>query len=684
MGCFPCHYESKKNQKNQQEKIEKNLDDNKNIVDKNLENKLTLEDEKDNKEKLKVIKNLKKLENNKSKGDINEEINDVKNSKTNKNLTNSKEKFLTNDIGPNNPLPISGNVHNPFNKPETKELNNNESNNSIANERKDYIPENNNNKDDKTNITSKISIDNNKNINIDKNNNFNIIDANINNNYEKFNDNKEYFLICPECKKNIINIESMIYQTGKNDFLITYKCFCDERNQKFFYQVISEYFPLCGEHKNKLYFLCKKCNKFLCEKCLDKDEHKKHIIKNIISKKVFSEDIISKINEKRDEFKGISIITKILNFYQSYKNNKIIKKYHHNDNLIEKQETNKVIKIQENTNNNNNILKNNNKNNNIIINNNEMKNNIEAKNNSEKDLSKVKYKNIKTFMGHNDIISVLIILNNGYIASGSYDETVKIWDITKKEKNSLIMKKNATGAVLCLLEFEPGKLLGGTSDNMINLWDLKVKENEEFIYNFYEHFLYVTALVKCDENHFASASNDLRIIIWNYKNRVSENSLNGHTDCIITMILLKCGHLCSAGADEEVRIWDWKQSKCLYCFKPHKKYIKCLLELDNGYLLTASEDNTIGIFEKNNSLEYKNIIYLKGHECPIRTLCQINDNYFASGSFDNKIKIWDLRTKECVQVLEGHQSYVICVIKFKEDILISCSNDKYIKIWKQE
>ena len=141
------------------------------------------------------------------------------------------------------------------------------------------------------------------------------------------------------------------------------------------------------------------------------------------------------------------------------------------------------------------------------------------------------------------------------------------------------MNKNAIGSVFCLLEFEPGKLLGGTSTNMVNLWDLDDEKNEEYIHNFYKHHLWVNALVKCDETHFASASNDSTIIIWNYKDKNFENILMGHTDCIMAMIILKNGYLCTASADEDIRIWDWKQLICLNSFKPHKKYVKCLLEL---------------------------------------------------------------------------------------------------------
>ena len=68
-------------------------------------------------------------------------------------------------------------------------------------------------------------------------------------------------------------------------------------------------------------------------------------------------------------------------------------------------------------------------------------------------------------------------------------------------------------------------------NNMINLWNIKDKENDEFIFNFYEQFLFINILVKYDKNHFTDAFNNSRIIILNNKNKIYENILNGHTDC---------------------------------------------------------------------------------------------------------------------------------------------------------
>ena len=303
-------------------------------------------------------------------------------------------------------------------------------------------------------------------------------------------------------------------------------------------------------------------------------------------------------------------------------------------------------------------------------------NNLPQNENSNKPIN---YTLSKTLLGHSDRVSSLIKLESNLIATGSYDYTIKIWDISKDPSESLIKTKNSSSIIFCLLEFEPGKLLAGNSDNNICLYDLNNDEINEPIHIFYRHFLWISALVKCDETHFASSSNDAKIIIWDYKNKEYKYTLEGHTDCIMSMIMLNNGNLCTASADENIRIWDWMNMKCLFYFKPHEKYVKCLCQLNNGILLTGSDDKKIGIWNEN----YENIKLLDEHKHSVRTLCQINEKYFASGSFDKTIKIWDLDNKICVQTLEGHESNVINVIKYDENILISCSTIKALKYGKK-
>ena len=47
---------------------------------------------------------------------------------------------------------------------------------------------------------------------------------------------------------------------------------------------------------------------------------------------------------------------------------------------------------------------------------------------------------------------------------------------------------------------------------------------------------------------------------------------------------------------------------------------------------------------------------------------------------DNTIKIWDINAGECLKTLEGHTGWVNSVF-FKDNLIISGSNDNTIRIW---
>jgi WD40 repeat protein len=236
----------------------------------------------------------------------------------------------------------------------------------------------------------------------------------------------------------------------------------------------------------------------------------------------------------------------------------------------------------------------------------------------------------QTFFGHKEKIISIIQLSSGKLASGSYDKTIRIWNIHLLNEEKIINEK---GKVFCLLEFEKDKLLCGTSENVINLWDLNSKENK-CISSFYGHDLWINGLVKCNENYFASASNDRTIKIWDYFNRKIYENLVGHRDCVLSLILLKNNNLCSGSADNTIKIWDWENGVNIKTLKGHEGWVKCVFELSNRIILSGGGDKTIKLWK-----DYQNIRILDKHEHAVRTFCQINNNYFASGSFDSTIKI---------------------------------------------
>ena len=300
-------------------------------------------------------------------------------------------------------------------------------------------------------------------------------------------------------------------------------------------------------------------------------------------------------------------------------------------------------------------------------------NNINIYNQKKEDILPLKC--VNSFEAHQEKIACLTELKSGKIASGSYDCTIKIWNLNNYECEITI---NEEGYVFCLLEFEENMLLSGTNESSIQLWDINNRYSQS-IFSFQGHELWVNSLVKCNDKFFASCSNDTNIIIWDYYLKKCLYTLKGHDDCVLTLIQLKDGRLCSGSADMTIKIWNWELSTCDATLRGHKKWVKCLFQLSNGYILSGSDDKTIKVWKDNNVINT-----LEGHKHSVRSICQLSKDLFASASFDKTIKIWDINTMQYVQTLEGHNSNVIGVLYYKNsDCLISCSNDHYIKLWKK-
>ena len=658
-----------------------------------------------------------------------------------KNLSNS----YNNNANINN---IPQNQNNNDSNNITQKQNNNDTNNIPQNQNNNYknnIPNNNDNNhigSINDNIETKYKTQ----IKIDPIETRDFTTSNTNN----------IFLICPDCLCRSPHIEKLFYDEKSKDILVKYSCICNPNpiNSKeiSLKKIISNNEPsnLCITHPDKkLINFCKTCRKAICTEC-KVSAHKGHNIEKVnksLSKqdadnmlfiirekeKKFNEeinsnakkmengidDMIQKLNEEKISYKkqmetykenNLKTFDFLKNLYSRYINIKTDESFTNQDNNVNM--NNKDIMINNHISNfaimNTNIPQINSNIDEIINQYNDEEKELKLSydygfnynptvSNSENTLRNLRsaalkkkgFNCIKSLKGHNEKIVSLLELSSGKLASGSYDNTIIIWDIYD-DKQVKIIKEN--GHVFCLLEFEKDKLLCGTSENIINLWDIN-SSDDDCIYSFTGHDLWINSLVKLNNNYFASASNDAKIKIWDYHNMFCLSTLKGHVDCILCLILLKINnnYLCSGSADLTLRIWDWENNMCLSILKGHEKWVKCILELNNGIIVSGSDDKTIKLWK-----DYNNLQTIEGHIHSVRTLCQINDLYFASGSFDCTIKLWEIDTWRCAQTLYGHESNIICLIKLeyygndgyndneddpkKHNFICSCSNDRTIKV----
>ena len=454
-----------------------------------------------------------------------------------------------------------------------------------------------------------------------------------------------YYIVCPTCQLLFPNITNIDYDKEKKDFRVFYTCKCNTSNKlnksSMFLDFINKNRP---QEKNTNF---------------NQSEVMEQFIKKINKEKNFEgrEMLTSAIQNSLDI--NCAPPPACVNIKESIRNPSLIKSFFPNFKVSQlqpiKEEVEKELKNQTFQN----------------------KDQINSQpsflqKEPEDDIYDFKkYKCIKTF-NKTSRVSSLIQLESGALCISYYDNKIYIFDINNN-LNEKELKED--GIAICLLEFKPNFLLVGTNENYISLWNLNSHKRE---YIFEGHTMWVNGLAKCNEEKFASCSNDKNIIIWDFTNKTLVNKISAHNESILTIIKLNNGNLCSGSCDLIIKIWNWETAECLYKYEGFENWIRCICQFDDQTLIVGS-DKTITIL-KNKEIK----AILSEHNNDVRNICKIDENYFASASFDNTIKIWNINFLSCEQTLEGHTSNVVNIIKLKgSNSLASCSTDNTIKIWRQ-
>ncbi len=77
---------------------------------------------------------------------------------------------------------------------------------------------------------------------------------------------------------------------------------------------------------------------------------------------------------------------------------------------------------------------------------------------------------ITTLTGHTHDVRSLALLQNGYLASGSWDNTIKIWNAL--ESKLITTLTGHTNYVNSLAVLQNGYLASGSHDNTIKIWNI--------------------------------------------------------------------------------------------------------------------------------------------------------------------------------------------------------------------
>ncbi|CDK24888.1 unnamed protein product [Kuraishia capsulata CBS 1993] len=286
----------------------------------------------------------------------------------------------------------------------------------------------------------------------------------------------------------------------------------------------------------------------------------------------------------------------------------------------------------------------------------------------------------KEFQGHEDGVTC-IQFDDQFLMTGSYDKTVKIWNVNTGELLRTLEGHN--GGIKALV-FDDQKLITGGLDSTIKVWN---HHTGQCISTYRGHAESVLS-VDFHNKTIVSGSADHTVKVWHVETRTCY-SLRGHTEWVTCVkIHPKSNTIFSASDDSTVRMWDMSTNQCIRIFggfkdNGHIGQVQCVIPLTikdalvedekEGFeedTASISEDAETGTNDENSEEDLNNKI-LDDPNYPTHLL---------TSSLDNTIKVWDVKTGKCIRTQFGHIEGVwsIAADTFR---IVSGAHDRLIKVW---
>jgi len=286
---------------------------------------------------------------------------------------------------------------------------------------------------------------------------------------------------------------------------------------------------------------------------------------------------------------------------------------------------------------------------------------------------------IAVFSGHPHWVRSLAFSPDGRsLVSGSYDKTVKLWDI----QTGGVVKTfhgHTNWVVSVSVSADCSIIASGSWDKTINLWNIQTGECHHVIEQ--QDWVYHVRFSPSDPQYLISVSGD-KVWHWDINDHKSNPAHNGHH---IAFSLDGTQFVSCQGGDIVVQSTDSGAIVTKF-HVTHNRTSRCCFSPD-GRLIAVAADRTVYVLDITSSNPHL-IKTFTGDTWTITSLTFSSPSSLISSSDDKSVKFWQIDTLPTDPVVADPESTSLALgpvksvtLQAKDGIAISSNSDGMVRTW---
>ncbi len=284
---------------------------------------------------------------------------------------------------------------------------------------------------------------------------------------------------------------------------------------------------------------------------------------------------------------------------------------------------------------------------------------------------------LRSLRGHTYNVEAVVFSRDGkLLVSLSGGNEIKIWNLPQGTLARTIRPTDYANTIA----ISPGgdTIASGDNRGRIRLWNTNDGREARVLQSTASRINSVA--FSPDRRFLVSGGDDFVINIWDVRSGLALHTIKDQAYGVTGVAFNPDGLTVATGAGNAVRLWDVASGREIRSFNNGSRVTAVSFSPDGQTLASGSYSGTLTLWNVATGVKLQT---LTGHASEVRSAAFSPDGkLIASGSTDRTIKLWDARSGSSLRTLSGHSTAVFSVAFVRDGkTMLAGSIDNTVKLW---